>query len=348
MANMKTLIRIAFVIFIANRIDCLGGVCDNCCDCLKIKEYEEIKDEGNIAAESLVNKDWYNVKKENLVLKIFKKKDDNVSPSKGNGDKISIKLVGKDNSKITYLQEKGDELKLEDKKYVFFEIKTITNKTVYLYCSDVETSVDNKGIFLNKNHKGISVFACDIENVTNMNSMFYGCNSLKKLDIKKFDTLNITNMEGMFNLCSSLTKLDLENFNTTNVTNMGHMFFKCYNLTKLNLKNFDTSKVTNMESMFSLCSSLTKLDLKNFDTSKVTNMSSMFFACISLTNLDIENFNTTKVTDVGYMFFYCSSLKNLKFGQNFNTSNVTNKKDMFSWCDNLSDKIIYKILGINE
>ena len=326
---MKTLIRIVFVIFIANGIDCLGGVCDNCCDCLKkkdeneeIKEYEEIKEEGKITAKSLVNNIWYNAKKNKPVLKIFKKKDDNVSPSKGNGDKISIKLVGKDNSKITYLQGKGDELKLEDKKYVFFEIKTITNKTVYLYCSDVETSVDNKGIFLNKNHKGISVFACDIENVTNMNSMFYGCNSLKKLDIKKFDTLNITNMEGMFNLCSSLTKLDLENFNTTNVTNMGHMFFKCYNLTKLNLKNFDTSKVT--------------------------NMSSMFFACISLTNLDIENFNTTKVTDVGYMFFYCSSLKNLKFGQNFNTSNVTNKKDMFSWCDNLSDKIIYKILGINE
>ena len=29
---MRTLIRIVFVIFIANGIDCLGGVCDNCCD----------------------------------------------------------------------------------------------------------------------------------------------------------------------------------------------------------------------------------------------------------------------------------------------------------------------------
>ena len=38
---MRTLIRIVFVIFIANRIDCLGGVCYNCCDCFKNKEEEE-------------------------------------------------------------------------------------------------------------------------------------------------------------------------------------------------------------------------------------------------------------------------------------------------------------------
>jgi len=49
---MRMLIRIVFVIFIANRIDCLGRVCDDCCDCLKdkdenekIEEYEEIKEE---------------------------------------------------------------------------------------------------------------------------------------------------------------------------------------------------------------------------------------------------------------------------------------------------------------
>ena len=33
MVNMRMLIRIVFVIFIANGIDCLGGVCDNCYDC---------------------------------------------------------------------------------------------------------------------------------------------------------------------------------------------------------------------------------------------------------------------------------------------------------------------------
>ena len=41
---MRTLIRIIFVIFIANEIDCLGKVYDNCCDCFKEKD-DEKKDE---------------------------------------------------------------------------------------------------------------------------------------------------------------------------------------------------------------------------------------------------------------------------------------------------------------
>ena len=45
MANMRTLIRIVFVIFIANEIDCLGGVCNDFCDCLKEKEEKEKKEE---------------------------------------------------------------------------------------------------------------------------------------------------------------------------------------------------------------------------------------------------------------------------------------------------------------
>ena len=40
MANMKMLIRIVFVIFIAKGIDCLGCVCDDFCNCLKDKKEE--------------------------------------------------------------------------------------------------------------------------------------------------------------------------------------------------------------------------------------------------------------------------------------------------------------------
>ena len=38
---MRMLIRIVFIIFIVNEIDCLGGVCDDCCDCFKDKKEEE-------------------------------------------------------------------------------------------------------------------------------------------------------------------------------------------------------------------------------------------------------------------------------------------------------------------
>ena len=336
---MKTLIRIVFVIFIANGIDCLGGVCDNCCDCLKkkdeneeIKEYEEIKEEGKITAKSLVNNIWYNAKKNKPVLKIFKKKDDNVSPSTENGDKISFKLDESNKLKKTDQNENEDELKLENKlnlgeqTYALFEIKPKDGNTVYLYCSDVESSEKDNwgyGIFEDTTHVSISVIACDTTNVINMENMFYGCSSLTKLEFG-------------------------QNFNTSNVTKMGYMFYRCSNLTKLNLPNFNTSKVTSMYSMFYECRSLENLEFgENFNTTNVTNMNSMFKKCSNLTKLDLQNFNTTKVTYMKNMFSECSSLTDLKFCDNFNTINVKYTNKMFDKCS-LSKEIQNKILGINK
>ena len=264
MTNMKTLIRIVFVFFIANRIDCLGGVCDNCCDCLKekkeeekkgenndekkdeenkdekkIMEYEEIEEDEINTAISLVNDDWYKAKEKNKenkpILKIFKK-EDNIFTSTENGDKISIKLDENKNPKIIYLEKKEDEdpLKLGGEKYALFEIKTQEEgNTVYLYCSDIESSAYNDGVFYWTNHVSISVIACDTKKVTDMNNMFSGCNRLKNLNISNFDTTNVKNMKNMFFECTKLEKLDLKNFNITNVTDMGNMFGNCQNLITL-------------------------------------------------------------------------------------------------------------------
>ena len=291
MANMRILIRIVFIIFIVNGIDCLGRVCDDCCDCFKeeIEEYEEIKEEGNITAESLVNNDWIKAK-ENLVLKIFKKKGNNDFPSKNNGEKISIKSDEKGNPKIVYQN-------LEGEKYAFFEIKTNTDKTVYLYCSDVESSENNRifgsennGIFEGTDHISISIIACDTTNVKNMGRMFYDCENLTELEIvENFNTTNVKNMGSMFSRCNSLTKLDLENFNTTKVTYMRNMFSECSSLTDLKFgDNFNTTNVTDMSYMFSGCKNLKELKFEeNFNTEKVRDMECMFCGCSSLTELNL-------------------------------------------------------------
>ena len=351
------LIRIVFVFFIANGIDCLGGVCDNCCDCFKnkdenkeIEKYEEIKGKGNITAKSLVNDNWYNAQKENLVLKVFKKKDDN--DSQGNGDKISIELDKNNNPKMTYQKEAEDEPNLGGKKYALFEIEIQDNKTVYLYCSDVESNENNylfnNGIFESTNHKSISVIACDTENVRDMTKMFYGCSNLTKLNLKNFNTTNVENMIGMFSNCNRLKELDLQNFNTTKVTNMLHMFYGCSYLTKLDLSKFNTDNVTNMASMFHGCMNLENLNLNNFNTKKVTNMEGMFSRCSGLENLNLNNFNTENVTDMSYMFYGCSMLTDLKFGQNFNTRNKPRVEDMFFGCNsfpnNIQDKNVEEII----
>ena len=234
---MRILIRIVFVIFIANGIDCLGRVCDNCCDCFKEEKnkYEEIKEDKNNTAESLVNTDWYEYKKDNLVLKIFKK-EDNIFTSTENENKISFKLDEKDNSKIAYQNKTGDPLNLEGEKYALFEIETQEENMIYLYCSDVESSKYNGevfGIFVQMNHKSISVIACDTEEVTNMGYMFSGCNSLENLDISNFNTTKVTDMRDMFYGCSRLKNLEIgKNFDTSKVKNKEKMFDNCDNLPK--------------------------------------------------------------------------------------------------------------------
>ena len=316
------LIRIVFVIFIANGIDCLGGVCDDCCDCFKeeIMEYEEIEEDKNNTAKSLVNDNWFKAKKNNPVLKIFKKKGDNAFSSKVNGDKFSIKFDVNNNPKITDENEAVDPLNLKGEKYALFGIKTQEGgNTVYLYCSDVESSKKNNwgyGIFKDTTHVSISVIACDTTNIRDMRSMFSGCSKLTKLEFgKNFNPSKVTDMEFMFSGCNSLTKLDLQNFNTSNVTSMYKMFYECKSLENLEFgENFNTTNVTNMNSMFSNCSNLTKLDLQNFNTTKVRYMRHIFSECSSLTDLKFgDNFNITKVTNKENMFYGCSSFpENIK------------------------------------
>ena len=191
----------------------------------------------------------------------------------------------KGNPKIAHQDEAEDKLKLKDQKYAFFEIKTKNENTVYLYCSDVESSVGSKkvsiGIFQLKDHKSISVIACDTEKVTNMEGMFSCCSNLTELDLKNFNTTNVENMSCMFQFCNSLTELDLKNFNTSNVIYMNAMFMDCNNLKKITLgNNFNTSNVPYMGSMFWGCNSLKKLKFgKDFNTTNVINRAGMFSEC---------------------------------------------------------------------
>ena len=69
-----------------------------------------------------------------------------------------------------------------------------------------------------------------------MNDMFYGCSSLKELNLNNFNTNNVTYMYGMFRECSSLKELNLSNFNTNNVTNMSCMFSGCSDELKKNIR----------------------------------------------------------------------------------------------------------------
>ena len=150
------------------------------------------------------------------------------------------------------------------------------------------------------------------ENVTDMNYMFYACSSLTSLDVSHLNTENVTDMNSMFGSCNSLTSLDVSHFNTSNVTNMWNMFVSCENLTSLDVSHFNTSNVTNMKDMFGYCHKLTSLDVSGWNTSNVTDMSSMFSSCSSLISLDLSGWDTSNVTDMSLMFWGCTKLKTIR------------------------------------
>ena len=131
------------------------------------------------------------------------------------------------------------------------------------------------------------------ENIFSCSSIpFYDKENITSFDFSHFDSSKMTNMESMFHGCDSLNSINFTNFNTSSATDMSNMFQGCIKLKSLNLSGFNTSSVKKMDYMFNNMTSLTFLNLTNFDTSSVTDMNYMFSDSKSLNNLqyiDISN-----------------------------------------------------------
>lgn len=117
----------------------------------------------------------------------------------------------------------------------------------------------------------VEVIEANSAGVTNMSSMFEGCDRLTTVPL--FDTSNVTLMSEMFDGCVHLTSVPM--FDTSSVTDMSEMFRQCISITSVPL--FDTSNVTNMNRMFWVCDQLKTIPL--FDTSKVQYMDYTFEQC---------------------------------------------------------------------
>lgn len=118
----------------------------------------------------------------------------------------------------------------------------------------------------------------DYRNITRADNLFYNNSNLVKIG-EMANTGNLTNMDVMFYNCNSLTSVPL--FDTSNVTSMSMMFAYCYELTAI--PAFNTSKVTNMDGTFTFCQKLTTIPL--LDTSNVDNIPNLFAWDNRLTNL---------------------------------------------------------------
>jgi surface protein len=141
-------------------------------------------------------------------------------------------------------------------------------------------------------------------------SYFFGCRSLREVDVEPSFTQYVTTAQSMFQDCESLVKVpDLD---TSSVTTMTSMFRGCRSLAVV--PHFDTSSVTTMRSMFQGCISLQ--EVPHFDTSNVGTFghqsdadSGMFNGCTSL--VWVPTFNLASAAQgnaTRNMFKNCHSL----------------------------------------
>lgn len=127
--------------------------------------------------------------------------------------------------------------------------KVIVDVSKYSLKNLLDTTKTCSSLFRNSTFKEVDSYLNydDTSNVTNTNSMFYGCKELTTIPL--LDTSKVTNMGNMFYNCMSLQSIP--QLDTLNVTNMSGMFEVCRSLTTI--PQLDTSNVTNMSNMFSNC-----------------------------------------------------------------------------------------------
>ena len=113
---------------------------------------------------------------------------------------------------------------------------------------------------------------------------YFNIKSIKKdfLELKLKAEQYITNMDSMFSGCESLISLpDISKLNTNYVTNMSNIFYNCSSLYSISdISKWDTSNVSNMSCLFYRCSKLISIpDISLWKTNKVTDINGMFYRC---------------------------------------------------------------------
>lgn len=148
--------------------------------------------------------------------------------------------------------------------------------------------------YLFYNYKGTSVNDLisygDTENVTNMDSMFYGCPNLTT--IPQLNTRSTTNMNNMFRECSHLTTIQLDI--SSSETSMSNTFQNCSRLTTIDITHMN--KISTMWSFANGCYSLTKLIIRNMTTIPPLSSNS-FTNCYHFTGTTNATYNPQGLKD---------------------------------------------------
>ena len=175
--------------------------------------------------------------------------------------------------------------------------------------------------------------------IRKLSRWFYNFKKLRTLEgIGNINLSKVESVESMFWNCTSLKKIDLRSWNVSNIKDMRNLFYGCTSLTQIDLAGWDPKNVTDMSQMFRGCESLQTL-YQSFSVPNVENLSHMFNGCVNLYNsngdLSISGFGGSPVTATNSMFRNCKKLKRI-YLYNFDGTQIESCDDMFSGCTALT------------
>ena len=214
----------------------------------------------------------------------------------GHADEAGLKSIGWTDEDIAYYQKYGVNWNEEDDQYhlvpednkALYGVLTASNISAYkdriIYLPKIDTSgvTDMTSMFSGCNIM-VAIPMLNTSNATNMKQMFYQCYAL--VCIPQLDTSKSKSMEGIFNQCYSLSYVPVLDMSAGPVVEQ--MFSDCYSLQAA--PALDLSKCGTFSFMYSNCYSLTFIPPIVFKTSWTVNISNIFYKSNALVHCNIKN-----------------------------------------------------------
>ncbi len=249
---------------------------------------------------------------------------------------MKAEYINEGNRKIV-----SDEFFNKYKKYCNFIINSKLSKINYFEPNNTKTTISIK-LFLT-------------ESISDFESMFEGCSSLKAG--KVFKCIYAKSTRKMFKDCISLEIISndfeflfnnsIKNYISENNNSLNDIYdcnttdFKEYSdIDKSHNLYNDEYSYSFLSSIYENNNSLALDDLlklnNNLSSYILEDISYMFSGCRALTRLpDISKWDTSNVNNMSYLFYGCSSLTSLPYISMWDTSNVNNMSYLFFGCSSL-------------
>lgn len=169
---------------------------------------------------------------------------------------------------------------------------------------------------------------------TDMSFMFYGCTSLREVDLTHLRPPRVRSMMMLFATCRNLQRVTLPDQTCESLEFARGLFKDCWLLTDVSFRWRGLYRLEDVSSFFMRCLSLESFEPSWLCGSPLKRMDLMFDSCVSIREIRMPGLDTSRVTDMSFLFHGCTSLELVDL-TGWDTSAMASMLGMFASCPSL-------------